>query len=366
MKAHKVPATYYSGWNASGFKHSFYVFYKNALTEKGILKPYRKVETITAEHSYFMKENFYYIDLSIKGISFKLKNEISDFLREKSYKILCLDTLAECEKDEPLPTIVLDDYNKIMTYMDDIDKWSIENPTGNIVTAQEFIDELDRYIFEKVGVLIEENYFSNYLENMWGDIRNSIIDEVIAKKSDDKVTINRRTDLLEFFVVQYLRMDRQIKPKIEMVLSIAENALVDIGADAKIISALKQDGLLSFEPYFFGALLDAARGDKRKIMRKVSEIDSNYEIDILHSKTSSYLTSTNPCVYSQGVRGDITEMLFPIASQYCLRFRKRLGCISKGRYIEQTDQEVKIINASIISKADEIVISHCEYISDLI
>ena len=366
MKAHKVPATYYSGWNASGFKHSFYVFYKNALTEKGILKPYRKVETITAEHSYFMKEDFYYIDLSIKGISFKLKNEISDFLREKSYKILCLDTLAECEKDEPLPTIVLDDYNKIMTYMDDIDKWSIKNPTGNIVTTQEFIDELDRYIFEKVGVLIEENYFSNYLENMWGDIRNSIIDEVIAKKSDDKVTINRRTDLLEFFVVQYLRMDRQIKPKIEMVLSIAENALVDIGADAKIISALKQDGLLSFEPYFFGALLDAARGDKRKIMRKVSEIDSNYEIDILHSKTSSYLTSTNPCVYSQVVRGDITEMLFPIASQYCLRFRKRLGCISKGRYIEQTDQEVKIINASIISKADEIVISHCEYISDLI
>lgn len=366
MKAHKVPATYYSGWSANGFKHSFYVFYKSALKEKGILKSYRKVETITAEHSYFMEEDFYYIDLSIRGISFKLKNEISDFLREKSYKILCLDTLAECEKDEPLPTIVLDDYNKIMTYMDDIDKWTIENSTGKIVTAKEFIDELDGYIFEKVGVLIEENYFSNYLENMWGDIRNSIIDEVRAKKSGDEVIINKRTDLLEFFVIQYLRMDRQIKPKIEIVLSIAENALVDIGADAKIISAMKQDGLLSFEPYFFGALLDAARGDKRKIMRKVSEIDSNYEIDVLYSKTSSYLTSTNPCVYSQIVRGEIMEILFPIASQYCLRFRKRSVCISIGKYIEQTDREVKDINSCIISKADDIVISHREYISDLI
>lgn len=366
MKAHKVPATYYSGWNASGYQHSFYVFYKNALTEKGILKPYRKVRTITAEHSYFMEEDFYYIDLSIKGISFKLKNEISDFLREKAYKILCLDTLAECEKDESLPTIVLDDYNKIMTYMDDIDKWSIEDSTGKIVTAQEFVDELDRYIFEKVGVLIEENYFSNCLENRWGDIKNSIIDAVSTKNSGDEVIINRRADLLEFFVVQYLRMDRQIKPKIEMVLSIAENAFVDIGVDAKIISAMKQDGLLSFEPYFFGALLDAARGDKRKILHKVSEIDSNYEIDILHSKTSSYLTSTNPCVYSQIVRGEIIEILFPIASQYCLRLRKRLGCISKGKYIEQTDQEVKSINSCIISRADDIVISHREHISDLI
>ena len=366
MKAHKVPAAYYSGWNATGYNHSFYMFYKNDLTRKGILKSYRKVDKITTEHSYFMEEDFYYINLSIKGISFKLRNEITDFLQEKAYKIYCVDTLAECEIDGELPIIELNDYNKIMTYMDDIDKWSITNSIGGTVTTNEFISELDKYIFDKVGVLIEEKYFSHYLENMWGDIKTTISDAVVDKKSGDDVVLNRRMDLLEFFVVQYLRMDRQIKPKIDLVLSIAENAFIDIGADAKIISAMKQDGLLSFEPYFFGALLDAARGDKRRIMQKISNIDSNFHIDVLRSKSKGYITSTNPCVFSEFVSGEVTEMLFPISTEFCIRFRRKNGDHLNGKYIEQTDQESKIINACIIKAADDIVISNSEYITALI
>ena len=43
MKAHKVPATYYSSWNIKDTKHSFYVFYKSHPNEKGVEKAIAKL-----------------------------------------------------------------------------------------------------------------------------------------------------------------------------------------------------------------------------------------------------------------------------------------------------------------------------------
>ena len=363
MKAHKVPATYYSGWNAIGFKHSFYMFYTNDLRSKGILKSYRNVDVITNEHSYFMEEDFYYIDLSIKGISFKLKKEISDFLCERAYKIQCIDTLSE---SDVAPTIVLDDYDKVMTYIDDIDMWIIENSNGQKIKPSEFLEDLNNYIFQKVGVIIEEDYFANYLEDMWNSITKSILDNIVAKKTGDNIVLDRRMDLLEFFVIQYLRMDTQIKPKIEKVLAMTESVFIDMGADATTITSSKENGLLSYEPYFFGPLLDAARGDKRRLIQRISNIDSNYEIDVLSTKSKEFLTSTNPCVFSKIIHGDIVEMLFPITRQMCIRFRKKTDNPIPGKYLELTDQEVSRINACVIATADDIVISSLENISDLL
>lgn len=63
MKAHKVPATYYSSWKTPGTKHSFYVFYKSDVNKKGNSKSYKDVDKITQEHAYFMEEDFYYLDI---------------------------------------------------------------------------------------------------------------------------------------------------------------------------------------------------------------------------------------------------------------------------------------------------------------
>lgn len=43
MKAHKVPATYYSSWNIKDTKHSFYVFYKSHPNEKDVEKAIAKL-----------------------------------------------------------------------------------------------------------------------------------------------------------------------------------------------------------------------------------------------------------------------------------------------------------------------------------
>ena len=75
MKAHKVPATYYASWKIPGTKHSFYVFYKDKLYSEGQSKSYKDVDKITQEHSFFMEENFYYLDIeNMPGLAYKLQN----------------------------------------------------------------------------------------------------------------------------------------------------------------------------------------------------------------------------------------------------------------------------------------------------
>ena len=81
MKAHKVPATYLSGWEIPTLKDRIYVFYKNQTAQNGIVKRFRDVDRITTEHSYFMEEDFYYIDFSIDGIEYKLEKEINAFFQ---------------------------------------------------------------------------------------------------------------------------------------------------------------------------------------------------------------------------------------------------------------------------------------------
>ena len=73
MKAHKVPATYYASWKIPGKNHSFYVFYKDKLYNEGQSKSYKEVDKITQEHSFFMEENFYYLDIkNVPGLTYKI------------------------------------------------------------------------------------------------------------------------------------------------------------------------------------------------------------------------------------------------------------------------------------------------------
>lgn len=366
MKAHKVPATYYSGWKATSNQDSFYVFYKNNLSAKGILKLYRRVRTITTEHSYFMDEDFYYIDFSIKGISFKLQNEINDFLNQRNYSIQCIDTLAE-DKSNGNNIVIVDDYFKFMTYFNDINYWTIKDNQGNNILKDDFYEDLDGYIFDKVGVIIEEDYFANYLENMWPNIKTSITRDISTINSGDNILLSRKKDLLEFFVIQYLRLDKRIKTDITPKLKFFEKLFLDIGADKKIISEMKDDGLLAEEAYFFGALLDAARGDKRRVNDRISEIDTNYYIDVLKAPSGfGYLTSTSPCIFSKVNDNILEEMLFPISSEICLRFRNKNTSNTNGKYIVQSAQEVKDINNYVVNTSDDIVMSNLEYINTII
>ena len=90
MKAHKVSATYYDGWEIPGTKNHFYVFYKSDLGAKGIDVKYRDVKTITPERSFFMEEDFYYIDICrIPSLIYKLEKEINDYFATVKYNITC-------------------------------------------------------------------------------------------------------------------------------------------------------------------------------------------------------------------------------------------------------------------------------------
>lgn len=366
MKAHKVPATYYRGWKASGYNESFYVFYKNKLNEKGILKPFGKVDSITTEHSYFMEEDFYYIDFDIKGIIFKLPNEVNDFLNEKNFSIMCDDYLSDCELEDK-HTIIIDNHRKFVTYMCYMDSWTIRDSHGQNVSKEDFNNELNKYIFDRVGVIIEEDYFAHYLEQMWPDIVNAVISDVSGLNSGEDVILSRKMDLLEFCVVQYLRLDKRIKTDITPKIKFFEKLFIEIGADSNLINEMKGDGLLTEDVYFFGILLDAARGDKLKINDKISHIDNNFVIDVLKTPSNfSYLTSTSPCIFSKVNNDTIEEMLFPISSNYCLRFRNKNTNIENGKYIVQALEEAKKINAYVISTSEDIVISEQECISTII
>lgn len=367
MRAHKIPATYFSGWKAAGYNESFYVFHKSNLGSKGILKTFGKVKKITAEHSYFMAEDFYYVDFNIKGIAFKLEKEIDEFFNENLYKIVCDDDLAEVPEDGPLPSIIIDDYKKFISYMTNMDSWIIKDSQNKVISTDAFKDILNDYIFDKVGTIIEKNYFADYLERIWSDVRTSIIDETNGLNNGDKIVLTRKSELLEFFIIQYLRLDKRIETDIEPVIDLFENIFVGMGADKKTLSEMKSEGLLAPDAYFFGVLLDTARGDKSKINNHISKINLHYVIDVLEAPTGySYLSSTSPCVFSKIDKNSEEVIFFPINSQYCLRFRKKENSSTYGQYILQSNETVKNINNIIISASENIVVSEREYINSII
>ena len=365
MMAHKVPATYYDGWAIHCSPDRFYVFNKNDLSSSGMKTRYRNIKKYKPQHNFFIEEDFYYIDWSIKGISFKVKPEITDFLVSSGLSIKCVDDLAIDEEKEEI--IRIDSYDKFISYQIQMDNWIITTSDDVKINPVDFKLMLNDYIFSKVGVLIEENYFANYLENMWNDLKASIDNDISTLKAGDEITLSRKIDVLEFFVIQYLRCDKRIKTDIEPMLDIFKSIFIDMGADERCISEMKNDGLLSSSVYFYGILLDAARGDKTRIRYYIDLFDKNYCLDVLQApKDFSFLTSNFPCVFSKKIEGSKEEILFPIKNSCCLRFRRKHNQTDLGKYILLTSSELQSINNDIVSGIGDIIISEYENIDFLL
>lgn len=366
MKAHKVPATYYSSWNIKDTKHSFYVFYKSHPNEKGCRKSYRKVDKLTQEHAYFMAEDFYYLDINkIPGLYYKLKNEVNEFLQESPYKIKCKDVLSE-DSVLDYPIIDITDYDKFMHCRENMDSWVITDSYGDDILIEEFKSDLSSYIFNKIGKIVEEDYFAKELEPKWNKIKQEIMESRAHK--DDFIFINKE-DFLEFFVIQYLRLDDVVINEISPVLNKSRELLASLGYDETELDRIeKKDGLLASESFFYGLLLDVARGNKTRIQRHINSIKRSYVLDLLKSsKDVSFITSTSPCVVLEMNGLFKAEMIFPISPQYCIRFISKSSVASRnGKYYEISEEQVKSINQKILSQSRNIVISEAEYISDKI
>lgn len=365
MKAHKVPAAYYASWNIPGMNHSFYVFYKSGLNIEGQSKSYRKVDKITQEHAFFMEEDFYYLDIKkVPGLAYKLQNEIEEFFTEREYSIKCQDFLDE-DSSPDYPIIEIKDYSKFMYCREFMDSWMIEDANGNNVIIDTFKNDLDTYLFNKVGTIIEEKYFANELEPKWNTIKAEIETQ---RNSGDDFCLIHKADFLEFFIIQYLRLDGVITDDIEPVLSKFRDVFSSIGFEESELNGIKEDGLLAPEPYFYGALLDAARGNKKRLQRHVDSIEKNYVIDLLKAESGiSFITSTAPCVVMKKVGAFKAEMVFPVTPQYCIRFvGKTIDGNRNGMFFEITSNEVKAINRKIVSESKNIVMSESKIISDRI
>lgn len=359
MKAHKVPATYYSAWNISGMKHSFYVFYKFDINAKGQIKRYRKINSITQEHSYFMEEDFYYLDINkTPGLVYKLKNEIDEFFLQRKYDIKCVDILDE-DSTQNHQIIDIVNYDNYMYCRSLIDSWIIKDCEGNIRCVDAFKRELSEFIFNKIGTIIEEDYFSKQLEQKWPMILREICKE---RTAGDKVNLSCLQDFLEFFVIQYIRVDDIIVDEIKPTVDLFKSAFATMGFTDDELKNIEADGMLDADSYFYAALLDAARGNKTRLNRKIKMLEENYVIDILHSPLSTgFITTTSPCVVAEMVGKFKSLMIFPVSPQYCIRFvGKSKEKERYGKYFELSTDEVKAINRIIISKSRNIVMSEMD------
>lgn len=360
MKAHKIPSTYLAGWKVQGYKHSIYVFYKENLEQSGILKRYKDFDKITSEHSYFAEEDFYY--LSIKktpGILYKLKDEIEDFLSLGQYVI-------KYKEDKEESFINIKNYNDFMKYIWDMNQWMIVDAEGNEVKSETFEYNLENELDRKIKKVIEETYFANYLEPKWNDIKAEI-----EKERKDKSTfeIEHKQDLLEFFVIQYLRIEDVLENEIASSVGMVKEYFKLLRyTDEELQEYSKMDGLLDSYTYFYAMLLDAARGNKEHIEGFMQTIEETYVCDLLHSNDDiGYITSTSPCTTVKKCGDFKAEILLPVSVKYCLRFAsKSLIKRTEGQYFEQSKDEVKIVNRQIVNGSRNIVISEVEYISDRI
>lgn len=365
MKAHKVPATYLSGWEIPTLKDRIYVFYKGQTAQAGIIKRFRDVDKITAEHTYFMEEDFYYIDFSIEGIEYKLEKEINDFFNLNQYIVTCEDDLAEVAAGESRPIVAINSYDTYQKYKENMKNWKISDSSGALVPLSDFIDALNGFVFSVVGVIVEEGYFANDIENKWNGVRDSIIADTTGVSTGNPITITRKNDFLEFYTLQYLRVDRRYDD-INPVLDIFKNIFSELGFTNAEITDIEKNGLLSPHPYFYGALLDAARGDKSKINQIISELHNDFDIDVLKASSGkSFLTSTSPCITTKREGSKKTEMIFPLTNQYCIKLRKKTNG-SAGTYLVLSDEEVKAINSIIVADTKDIVFSEQDNISHLI
>lgn len=353
MKAHKVPATYYASWNIPGTKESFYVFYKSHLDKEGISKRYREVDKITQEHSFFMADDFYYLDIAkTPGLIYKLKNEIEEFLKNKTYSIKYQDSYIK-------------DFDNFKDNFENIDSWAIVDTTGTTIANETFKNELNTDLSNKIRTIIEDKYFARELEQKWNTIKAEIEN---PRNTGDDFCLTHKKDFLEFFVIQYCRLDDIMKEYIEPILDKCKKALSSMGLEESDLNNLEDDGLLAFEPYFYGFLLDAARGDKQRLQKYMDSIEKSYIIDLLKAESGiSFITSTTPCVVTKIDGAFKSEMLFPITPQYCIRFVGKVNTNNEnGKFFEITKNEVKEINQQIVSNSPNIVISKSKLISSML
>lgn len=291
----------------------------------------------------------------------KLRDEIEDFLKLYKYDISCRQ--VEEEKENNVKIKNYDDFMKCRQY---IDKWIISDECGNAVANEIFQCNLERELNKRIKKVIEQDYFANYLEKKWEDIRR----EMEKKRSDGSIfELEHKQEFLEFFVIQYLRVNTFIENVISPSVGIVKEFIKLSGyEDDELDEDRKNDGVLDVYTYFYGILLDAARGKKEKILKYMKSIEESYVLDLLHSKGDiGYITSTSPCTEVAKCGDFKTEMLFPISYRCCIKFTaKALVGGRSGRYFEQEKEEVKIINRKIIKGAPDIVISEAEYIIDRI
>lgn len=360
MKAHKVPATYYDGWEIAGSKNHFYVFYKNKINDKGIDVKYRDVGSISSERSFFMEEDFYYIDICrMPSLAYKLEKEIGDFFAISQYNISC-----PLEVDEGVfENKIISDYSSFMYCLSEISNWKVYDSNGNAVLVEDFRKEIGAYIFERVGKIVENDYFANYLETKWPVTRRAIIRA--AETNEDDYNIPNKMFFLEFVAIQYLRLNSVMEKEIMPILQIFINCFESMGFNGQVLDDIKANGVLAFEPYFYGILLDAARGDKHVVTNIVNNMNQSYVIDFFRAPSDiEFLTSTSPCVVAQEIHGFKAEIYFPISSSFCIRFLAHSLAGSRNGKIYDVDEEtVRTINTKIVAESFDIVMSKSEFIS---
>lgn len=312
-----------------------------------------------------MEENFYYIDFSIEGIEYKLEKEINDFFNLNQYTITCEDDLAKVADGGVRPTVTINSHETYQKYKENMKNWKISDPSGALVPLSNFKDALNSYVFSVVGVIIEESYFADDIENKWNEVRVSIIAYTAGLSTGNPISITRKNDFLEFYTLQYLRVDRRYDD-INPVLNVFKNLFSGLGLTNADLADIEKDGLLSPHPYFYGALLDVARGDRSNINQTISMLHNDFDMDVLIASTGkSFLTSTSPCITTKREGAQKTEMIFPLTNKYCIRLRKKTNGSTDSYYVV-SDEELKAINSIIVTDTKDIVFSEQDNISHLI
>lgn len=91
-----------------------------------------------------------------------------------------------------------------MYCFDEINNWTITDLRGGTILVEDFRKDISSYIFQRVGEIVEKDYFANYLETNWPSTKEVIIRA--AGRDGDDYNIPNKNFFLEFVAVQYLRL----------------------------------------------------------------------------------------------------------------------------------------------------------------
>ena len=124
----------------------------------------------------------------------------------------------------------------------DIDKWMIKDTDGKAIENDMFSRDLHDYLFEKIGIIVEETYFANNLEPKWNNIKKEIEKQ---RKLGEDFCLSNKADFLEFFVIQYLRVNDFMTDDIEPVVNMFKEVFSSMGFENPELEEMKEDGLLA-------------------------------------------------------------------------------------------------------------------------